>query len=186
MFEVSIGENAQEVIHGELKRNERTIQGGREVGGWLWSEQGSAWWGGLEVVEASGPGPDDLCTFEQITFMRGHLHDLDEMFRREGLELCGGWHVHPRGDTMPSTIDLDDRISTVLKLREDWGCRTQRAIELIYGPNNPASWHARPSGGFTVESWVFHQGTSRLGTPMPKPEPSIVVKEAWSNANRWP
>jgi hypothetical protein len=152
------------------------------AGGWLWSERGSAWWGGLEVVEASGPGPDDICAFEHVTFMRGHLHDLAEMFRRDGLELCGGWHVHPSGDTMPSTID-EDRISTVLKLRADWGCRTQRVLELIYTPINPSrGGKARPSGGFTVEPWVFFMGESiATKQPMLKPEPAVLVKGAWKH-----
>jgi hypothetical protein len=39
------------------------------------------------ILEATGPGPDDICTFGEVTFMKGHLHDLDEMFRRDGLEL---------------------------------------------------------------------------------------------------
>jgi hypothetical protein len=58
VIEISMGAKAQHVIEDELKRNERTIQRGREVGGWLWARQDSAWWSGLEVVEAGGPGPD--------------------------------------------------------------------------------------------------------------------------------
>jgi proteasome lid subunit RPN8/RPN11 len=177
VIEISIGPKAQYVIEDELKRAERNIQRGREVGGWLWSRQDSAWWGGLEIVEAAGPGPDDIYTFAEVTFMKGHLHDLDEMFRRDGLELCGGWHVHPSGDTMPSSID-EGRIATVLKLREDWDCRTQRAVELIYAPNNPCNGygHVHPSGGFTVEPWAFCMGEGRFtGRPMPQPVPAVLV-----------
>jgi hypothetical protein len=50
-------------------------------------------------------------------------------------------------------------------------------LELIYAPNNPAGgWsYVRPSGGFTVEPWVFYMGESSTGRPMPKPEPAVLV-----------
>jgi hypothetical protein len=169
MIEVRIGHSAQAFIDAEIERARREIERGIETGGWLWSRQGVGWWGGLEVVEASGPGPDDIRGWHEMTLQRGYMHDLDELYRRDGLELCGGWHVQPSGDTTPSSVD-EDRIATVLALRADWGCRSVRALELVYAPNYPNGGR-----GFDVEPWVFYSGTSITGRAMPKPEPTVLV-----------
>ena len=45
-------------------------------------------------MEASGPGPDVTRSYGELSLGRGYMHDLDELFRRDGLELVGNWHVH--------------------------------------------------------------------------------------------
>jgi hypothetical protein len=99
---------------------------------------------------------------------------LDELFRRDGLELVGNWHVQPSGDDQPSTAD-DGCIREILEYREKWECRTQRALMLIF---NPPRYHA---DNWKATSWVFHWGTYVTGDPRPEPEPSLLVGEALSS-----
>jgi hypothetical protein len=175
MIEVRLADTAREKIGEELRRSERDLKTkpGFETGGWLWGRQDCPWWGGLEILEASGPGPDAIHGYDSLTLGRGYLHDLDELFRRDGLELVGNWHVHGSGDDQPSSVDMDC-IAEILALRKDWDCRTQRALMLIFNPpylrGDP--WKATP--------WAFHLGTGLLGEPVPKPEPTILIGEGES------
>jgi hypothetical protein len=171
MIEVRFTDSARDKIGEELRRHKHDLKTkpGFETAGWLWASQDCAWWGGLEIVEASGPGPDAVRGYGEITLGRGYLHDLDELFRRDGLELVGNWHVHPnQNDDQPSTVD-DNCIREILALRKEWDCRTQRALMIIYNPpylrGDP--WKCTP--------WAFHLETGLLGEPVPKPEPTILI-----------
>jgi hypothetical protein len=109
------------------------------------------------------------------------MTDLDLLFRREGLELCGGFHSHPGGDDQPSEKD-DDRIGSVLNLRRIWGCQTDRAVELIL-TQLPEPVLAYSSGGrkngfipWTITPWVFREGEGILGSKGIWPEPTYLEK----------
>jgi proteasome lid subunit RPN8/RPN11 len=157
LYRVTLQPNVLETIEEEILNTaadspEQIV----ETGGWLWSPQGVGWWGsdGIDVQEASGPGLDAEKRYDELTFQTGHMFDLDVMFRRDGLELCGGWHTHPSGDSQPSEADLN-RIGYVLDMRAIWESRTQRALEIIIT--------RRPYGrGWEAWPWVFYKGPSRV------------------------
>lgn len=147
-----------------------------ETGGWLWSPKGAGWWGmdGIDVHEASGPGPDAEKAYGELTLQDSeYLRDLNEMFTRDDLELAGGWHVHHGGDPQPSSVDLDPtgRISWVLDYRARLKCRTQRALEIVVcrSPGS-ASWD------WTPHPYVFYRGAgpTSLRTEGIWPEPTIL------------
>ena len=157
VYQVRLQPKALETIEEELAFTDwDSTEGSVETGGWLWSPQGAGWWGpdGIDVQEASGPGPTAEKGYDELTLQSRYMLDLDELFRRDGLELCGGFHVHPSGDSTPSELDLN-RIGYVLDLRAGWKSRTQRALEIIFT--------RRPYGrGWEAWPWVFYKGPSRL------------------------
>jgi hypothetical protein len=153
VYHVRLSERAKETIEEEIAftdfESKQGQTGFRESGGWLWSRQDAGWWGpdGLEIVEASGPGGTAEKTWDELNMPFKHVESLDEMFRREGLELSGGWHTHPHGD-MPSEVDLK-RIGYVLDMRAVWESRTQRALEIIF---------TRQHGTYEAWPFVFYRG----------------------------
>jgi hypothetical protein len=167
--------NVREAIDKEIDVALPLLKDGGETGGWLWSPQGVGWWGddGIDVQEASGPGPDAVYGYGSLTLGAGYLHDLDELFRRERLELCGGWHTHPNGNDQPSSVDFDERISTVLDLRKAWGSRTQRALEIIF---TPPLWRG---DGWKAHPRVFYRGPSRITRTegvWPDSSPAVITE----------
>jgi hypothetical protein len=154
---VTLSRSAHEAIESELRKVEVLLRQGYESGGWLWSQQGQGWWRteGLVVEFASGPGdkPERRLFQEreggrgynisELTMDTASLESADEVFRREGYEVCGMWHTHPNGDDQPSEHD-EKRIDGMLARREEWGCRTPRALELILTPGKGDSWAANP------------------------------------------
>jgi hypothetical protein len=172
VYRVTLQPNVRKAIDREIDAALPTLKKGGETGGWLWSPQGEGWWGfdGIDVQEASGPGPDAVYGYRELTLGTGYMHDLDELFRREGLELCGGWHCHPSGNDAPSSVDME-RIGKVLELRSLWGSRTRRALEIVFTPP------AYRGGAWKPHPWVFYDGESRIGkVPGPQPEAAIVVR----------
>lgn len=173
VFQVHFGELARETIAEELKACAGLIERGIETGGWLFTRQGAGWWHaleGLEIVEASGPGPGCEREFESLTRSKEYLRDLEQMLWADGLELAGGWHTHRSGNDAPSSADMS-HIESVLDLRADRGCRTKRALEVIFTPNG---W------GFDAHPWVFGFGESRITkTYGLQPEPAVVAS-GWS------
>ena len=120
-FRVSLRPNVIETIEEEIYSTAADSPDGIvETGGWLWSPQDANWWAyGIDVAEASGPGLGAEKSYDSLILPTEHLLDMDVLFRREHLELSGGWHLHPGGDDMPSERDLD-RIEKVLDLRAIW------------------------------------------------------------------
>lgn len=173
VYEVRLPLSVQEKITEEIFETAvNNPEGFVETGGWCWSPQGQAWWGdGLDIIEASGPGIGAERTYDTLFLPSDHLLDLDEMFRRDGLELCGGWHLHPSGDQFPSELDLT-RVGRVLDLRAIWESRTQRAIELIITREPKGEWT------WCVTPWIFYRGPSGiLGTPGVHPEAAVLRLE---------
>jgi hypothetical protein len=156
VYRVTLQPSAVKTIEEELAFTAwDSTEGFVETGGWLWSPQGAGWCGpdGIDVREACGPGLDATKSYDELTFQTNHMFDLDEMFRRDGMELCGGWHSQP-SDSQPSEKDLN-RIAYVLNLRADWKSRTQRALEIIFT--------RRPYGrGWEAWPWVFYRGPSKV------------------------
>lgn len=144
-----------------------------ETGGWLWSPAGVGWWGldGIDVQEASGPGLDATKAYGALTLSTDYLIDLDALFRADGLELCGGWHLHPSANDMPNSDEDLQRIAYVLNLRRVWGCRTQRALEIVITRHPEGGWR------WVATPWVFYKGPGGItGAEGVWPEPTVLVK----------
>jgi proteasome lid subunit RPN8/RPN11 len=157
---VTVAPLAHKGIESELRKCEALLRQGYETGGWLWAQQGQGWWRteGLVIDFASGPGDkaerqlfqerdgDRDYHVSELTMDTASLEEVDAVFRREGCEVVGMWHTHPNGDDQPSEHDLK-RVDGVLARREEWGCRTPRALELILTPGQGESWNPHP--------WIF-------------------------------
>jgi hypothetical protein len=150
VFRVNLQPSARAQITGELQESAYDLERGHETGGWLFGAAGEGWWGGITVCEATGPGENSVRAYGEMTLDRGYLHDLCELYRRESLELLGGWHVHVDSPSIPSSIDIDNRIAMVLDYRATFECRTQRALEIICSSEDGKTW--------TPEPWVFYRG----------------------------
>jgi hypothetical protein len=171
-FRVHLRPNVIETIQEEIVTTAVDHPDGIvETGGWLWSAQDSNWWiDGLEVVEASGPGADAVKSYDELTLPYGHLRDLDLLFRSEGLEICGGWHLHPGRDDQPSEKDLP-RIEKVLELRSIWDARTPRALEVIVTRRSDGR-------GLTATPWIFRHGSGGITDGIgPWPEAAYLTIE---------
>jgi hypothetical protein len=102
-----------------------------------------------------------------VTLDRGYVHDLCELYRREGLELVGGWHVHVDSPSIPSSVDLD-RIGMVLDYRATFECRTQRDLEIMCSTEDGKTW--------TPEPWIFFRGSGAItGREGIWPEAAVIV-----------
>jgi Prokaryotic homologs of the JAB domain len=164
-IQVSIGEYARQTIDDELRHSAAELRDGCETGGWLWAEQGAAWWRteGLTITFASGPGDKAIRAPGALTLDTDSLFAADEVFRREGYELIGQWHTHPGGDDQPSDTD-DLRIKALLSFREEWGCRTPRALELILTPSGT---------GWEIHPWVLYRTKkAKPGAPAGRVRPA--------------
>lgn len=79
---------------------------GRETGGILLGFDASDL-GELFVMEAGGPGPE---AERRADFFRRDLEHArrlaDEAFRSTTARWVGEWHTHPRGQLVPSRVDL--------------------------------------------------------------------------------
>jgi Prokaryotic homologs of the JAB domain len=174
VIQVSIDDLALRAIEDELRRSAAELRDGYETGGWLWGEAGAAWWRteGLLIEAACGPGRRARRGPGALTFDTDDLFEFDRVMRTEGLEVVGAWHCHPGGDDAPSDTD-DKRIEALLSFREEWGCRTPRALEIILTPT-AAGWQFHP--------WVMYRTTkpSKLGTPAGRVRPAepAVMREA--------
>jgi hypothetical protein len=167
VFQVDLTPTARAQIVGELDDSAVDLAKGIETAGWLFGPAGQGWWGGIEVSVATGPGSRSLKAYGEVTLDRDYVHDLCELYRREDLELVGGWHVHVDSPSIPSSVDLD-RIGMVLDYRATFECRTQRALEIICATEDGKTW--------TPEPWVFYRGpggiTGRVGI---WPEAALIV-----------
>jgi hypothetical protein len=149
VYRVDLTPTARAQIVGELQESAYDLKRGHETGGWLFGPADAGWWGGIEVLEATGPGERSVRGYGEMTLDRGYVHDLCELYRRESLELIGGWHIHVDTPSIPSSVDLD-RIGMVLDYRAKFECRTQRALEIICASEDGKTW--------TPEPWVFYRG----------------------------
>jgi hypothetical protein len=128
MIEVTISERAQHVIHEELDRARRDIEHGVETGGWLWTERGVPWWGGLKVVEASGPGPDDVRGWNTMALRhRPRYAPLPwTLARRQHPSMAQTTPAHPRPGRRPLLVRTTSHRGPPSHLRyhaERPGCR---------------------------------------------------------------
>jgi hypothetical protein len=174
VIQVSIDDLALRAIEDELRRSAAELRDGHETGGWLWGEAGAAWWRteGLTIAWASGPGARAVRAPGALTFDTDDLFEADAVMRRHGYEVVGAWHCHPAGDDAPSDTD-DERVRALLSFREEWGCRTPRALEIILTPT---------AGGWQFNPWILHltKERSRYGTPAGRVRPAeaVVIREA--------
>ncbi len=149
VIKASLSPLARKLIQEELRAASAALARNHETGGWLWAAQGLGWWRteGLEISYASGPGDHPERGIGAIDYDVASLESVDEVMRREGLELAGMWHTHLHPDSdAPSETDMK-RIDVLLERREEWGARTQRALELILTP--------APGGEWTMHLWCF-------------------------------
>jgi hypothetical protein len=175
-YEVVLSETAQATIEEEIFNTATDSLDNMvvESGGWMWTEQGRDWEaeGRIEIVEACGPGLGAQKSYDGLVLPTDHLRNMDIMFRIDGLELCGGWHLHPGASGFPSDADLT-RIELVVDMRAVWNCRSDRAVELILTRADPGRGFDR-GWGFEVWPWVMHRGHWPVsGTPALIPEPAI-------------
>jgi hypothetical protein len=156
VYRVDLTPNARAQILGEIQEAAYDIQRGHEAGGWLFGPADAGWWAGIEVSEATGPGERSVSeAYGGMTLDEGYLHDLCELYRRESLELLGGWHLHLFSSSIPSSIDIDNRIARVLDYRATFECRTQRALEIIASTDDRGkTW--------VMEPWVFYRGAGGI------------------------
>ena len=172
VFRVFLSEKAIEIIEEEIIYTAVDYPDGVvECGGWLWSAQDSNWFiDGLEVVEASGPGPGAVKTYDTMVLPTDYLLEMDELFRRDGLELCGRWHIHHGGSDQPSEADLNS-FGQIIGTRAIWGARTPRALELILTrPSCHEPWIATP--------WILRRGSGGiLGSPGVWPEAAVLISK---------
>jgi hypothetical protein len=151
---IKLGAGALRGICAELDRAWPGLLDVMETGGTVY---GMTKIGAIELIEASGPGPDDgkarrLPDAVRIDASEGHAiaEELRRIRHDEMVGVVGGWHTHPERIAEPSP---QDRISALQSLddlhkRRGWRAPSQW-VDLILYPDEREGWE-RPS----VAGWL--------------------------------
>jgi hypothetical protein len=165
---VKLFPGARREIDAELERSSG-ILGTHETGGNLF---GRLKGGALEVIDGSGPGSDGQARrFEgavMVSMKEGHeiARELRRNWHDELINLCGGWHVHPRPVREPSEADRENALMALDDLVERHGWRAPPAwVDVILYPVgdgwSAAGWATRRlewSGQAVTEPVTIEKG----------------------------
>jgi proteasome lid subunit RPN8/RPN11 len=132
-YQVTLGASAGRTIRRELGAGD--VRRARvETGGFLFCDPRDM----SLIVLATGPGPGALLSRSRVEFSFEEVDAVKKLAPH--LALCGDYHLHPTGDTLPSDTDLAAWLAGARLTRSHW-------IGVIFGPA-PDIWSEPPFAAY--------------------------------------